>query len=175
MKKIITIMIIAATLLTGCSSSVSKDDYDSKVEELEKVQSELTDLKRKTAEDDMSKAGAKAWVAEAFGDNAEVIVNNNDLFVNIPSGYTISEKSIEALWTTVQSALSLYSSYYKENPEQLPYDSVTIIVLEEETRLDMISFQFLKNSDGSFTQNASMVNISDMNTIVPYLNKALKK
>lgn len=97
----------------------------------------------------------------------------NNLYVTIDSGYTLSQKSIEALWTNVQASFSLYGTYYRENPDKLPYDSVTIIVMEEATGLDMMSFQFRKAADSSFT-NASMVNLQDMTKIVPYLNNALK-
>lgn len=173
MKKIFIALFISATLLTGCSSSVSKEEYDAKVKELDSVQAELAELKKEKAEEGINQAGAKAWVVESFGENANYTVMDNDLYVAINSGYTLSEKSIEALWNDVNAALSLYGSYYRENPDQLPYDSVTILVLEEETGLDMISFQFLKAADGSFTQNTSMVNLQDINEIVPYLNNAL--
>lgn len=173
MKKFIIITVLLATLLTGCSSSISKEDYDSKVEELKNVQAELTELKKEKAEEGIKEAGAKAWVYESFGDNTPYSIMNNNLYVSIESGYTLSSKSIEALWTNVQASLSLYGSYYRENPDKLPYDSVTIIVLEESTGLDMMSFQFRKSADGSFS-NASMVNLQDMKEIVPYLSNALK-
>lgn len=38
--------------------------------------------------------------------------------------------------------------------------------------MDMISFQFIKAADGSFSQNTSMVNLQDIKEIVPYLNNA---
>nr|WP_302143569.1 hypothetical protein [uncultured Schaedlerella sp.] len=173
-KRIIVLSILIATLLSGCGSSISQEDYDSKVAELEKVQKELTELKTQNAEKGMSEAGAKAWATESFGEAAQIIIHDKDLYINVPTGFTVSEKSIEALWTKILSGLSLYADYYKMNPEQLPYDSVTIIVLEEETGLDMLSCQFLKNADGSFTQNAAMINISDFNKIAPYLSKAIK-
>lgn len=173
MKKFISITVLLATLLTGCSSSISKDEYDSKVAELEKVQKELTDLKKENAEEGIKQAGAKAWVYESFGENVPYVVVANNLYVTIDSGYTLSQKSIEALWTNVQASFSLYGTYYRENPDKLPYDSVTIIVMEEATGLDMMSFQFRKAADSSFT-NASMVNLQDMTKIVPYLNNALK-
>ena len=44
-KRIIVLSILIATLLSGCGSSISQEDYDSKVAELEKVQKELTELK----------------------------------------------------------------------------------------------------------------------------------
>ena len=164
-KRIIVLSILIATLLSGCGSSISQEDYDSKVAEIEKVQK---------AEKGMSEAGAKACATESFGEAAQIIIHDKDLYINVPTGFTVSEKSIEALWTKILSGLSLYADYYKMNPEQLPYDSVTIIVLEEETGLDMLSCQFLKNADGSFTQNAAMINISDFNKIAPYLSKAIK-
>ena len=174
MKRILIALFISATMLTGCASSVSQENYDTKVSELEKVQKELTELKKEKAQEDMSQAGAKAWVLESFGEKAKYSISDNDLYVTLDTGYTLSEKSIEALWSDIQSSLSLYGNYYRENPEKLPYDSVTIIVLEEETGLDMISFQLLKCADGSFKQNTSMVNLEDFNKIVPYLNNALK-
>lgn len=175
-------------ILTGCNSSISQEDYDAKVSELkimqekysekstelETIQKELTKLKTKNAKNEMEKAGAKAWVKTAFGDDAQTIINDNDLYVNIPKGYTISEKSIESLWNKVLSSLSLYRDYYKETPDQLPYDSITIIVLEEETGLDMVSFQILKNTDGTFTQTAVTLNIDDYRSLVPYFSKAIQ-
>lgn len=71
-----------------------------------------------------------------------MIVSNNNLYINIPTGYTISEVTISSLWDKVYSALTQYSEYYNASPQSLPYDSVTIIVLNEETGLDMLSFQF---------------------------------
>ena len=160
-------MLISITLLTGCSSSVSQEEYD-------KVKKELTELKKEKASTGIDQAGAKAWVTTSFGDNASYTIMDNDLYVVLNSGYTLSEKSIEALWNDINASLSLYGTYYQEAPDQLPYDSVTILVLEEETGLDMISFQFIKAADGSFSQNTSMVNLQDINEIVPYLNNALK-
>lgn len=167
MKKLIITMLISATLLSGCSSSVSQEEYD-------KVKKELTELKKEKSNMEMEQAGAKAWVSASFGDNASYTIMNNNLYVSLNSGYTLSKKSIEALWNDINAALSLYGTHYREAPKQLPYDSVTIIVLEEETGLDMISFQFIKAADGSFSQNTSMVNLQDINEIVPYLNNALK-
>lgn len=174
MKKLLVALFISTILLSGCSSSVSQEDYDAKVKELESVQKELADLKEEKAQKGIDQAAAKAWVSESFGDNASCTIMDNDLYVSLNSGYTLSEKSIEALWNDINAALSLYGAYYRESPEQLPYDSVTILVLEEETGLDMISFQFIKAADGSFSQNTSMVNLQDINEIVPYLNNALK-
>lgn len=66
MKRILIALFISATMLTGCASSVSQENYDTKVSELEKVQKELTELKKEKAQEDMSQAGAKAWVLESL-------------------------------------------------------------------------------------------------------------
>lgn len=142
--------------------------------ELESVQKAYANYKKKIVEEEMSKSGAKAWAEVAFGTEAQAIVNSNDLYVNIPVGYTLSEKSIKDLMNKILSGLSLYAKYYRQNPEQLPYDSVTIIVLEEKTNLDMISVQFLKNPDGTFTQNATMINMNDFIEILPYIGNSLQ-
>ena len=63
--------------------------------------------------------------------------------------------------------------YCKEKPEQLPYDTVSVIILDEYTGLDMISFQFIKNDDGSFSKNQQMVSCVDSIKLIQYLNKAL--
>ncbi|MFQ7080690.1 MAG: hypothetical protein ACLTUZ_15130 [Sellimonas intestinalis] len=46
MKKLLVALFISTILLSGCSSSVSQEDYDAKVKELESVQKELADLKK---------------------------------------------------------------------------------------------------------------------------------
>lgn len=61
MKKLLVALFISTVLLTGCSSSVSQEDYDAKVKELESVQKELTDLKKEKAQEGIDQAGAKAW------------------------------------------------------------------------------------------------------------------
>ena len=174
-KRILIPFLLIVTLLSGCGNTVSQKKYDKVVKELEEKQSELTDLKKEQASEGMSQSGAKAWVVESFGDNAETIIYNNNLYVNIPTGYNISEESIKTLWENVNASLPLYGQYYKTNPEQLPYDSVTIIICEEKTGLDMLSFQFLKNADNTFTKTALMINTENINSISPYLKKALKE
>lgn len=202
MKQNLLLTIFVFTLcITGCSS-ISKEDYDSKTNELENVQQELknvqqdfnnaqkeletmqqelenvkteyADYKKQNVEEELTKAGAKAWAETAFGKDAYISINDKDLYVNIPVGYTLSEKSITSLMNNIFSSLSLYTSYYKTNPEQLPYDSVTIIVLEEKTKLDMISMQFLRNPDDTFTKTATMINMADTTTILSYIDKALQ-
>ena len=198
MKKIFTILLVfsmSLSLMACSSNNVSKEDYDSqanelqnikeelselqknyesKTDELQSVKQELSDLKLQETKDELSKAGAVAWAETVFGKNIQIIIHDNDLYINIPTGYTISQESIKTLWKNVRSGLTLYAGYYKQNPEQLPYDSVTIIVLEENTGLDMLSFQFLKNSDNTFTETACTINISNSQTIIPYLSDALK-
>ena len=177
--------------LNGCSSVSQKEydaktkeltelqeKYDKKVNELEKSlsesQKEVANLKDEVVQKGFSESGAKAWAAESFGDDAQVIINGNDLYINLATGYTVSEKSIEALWNKIVNALTLYSNYYKIAPDNLPYDSVTIFVLEENTGLDMLSFQFLKSeSSDTFEQNSIMINFYDIQTIVQYLQKAM--
>lgn len=151
-----------------------QQELESVQKELESIQKEYANYRKKNVEEEMSKSGAKAWVETAFGTDAQAIINGNDLYVNIPVGYTLSEKSIQTLMDNILSGLSLYAGYYQLNPEQLPYDSVTIIVLDEGTNLDMISVQFLKNSDGTFTQNATTINMNDYLEILAYIGKALQ-
>lgn len=188
MKIKLLLAITIFSICTGGCSSVSKEDYDAKVEELEMVQKELesvqenlkttqkeyAEYKGQIVEEEMKKSGARAWAETAFGTNAYTIINDTDLYVNIPTGYTLSEKSIESLLNKLFSGMSLYTTYYQAEPDQLPYDSITIIVLEENTKLDMLSIQFLKNSDGTFTQTATMINMNDSVKILSYINKALQ-
>lgn len=186
-KKLLLALTMLALCLSGCSS-ISEEEYEIKVNELESTKKELeiaqkelettqkefADYKNQIVEDEMKKSGAKAWVETAFGKDACAIINEKDLYVSIPVGYTLSEKSIKSLLNKIFSGASLYTTYYQANPEQLPYDSVTIIVLEENTKLDMMSIQFLKNSDGTFTQNTTMINMDDYLKILSYINKALQ-
>ncbi len=72
--------------------------------------------------------------------------------------------------TTLLSSLSLYSTYYATNPEQLPYDSVTIIILDEETKLDMMSLQLLAN--GKFENNV-MLNMDNFTKLLTYVDNAV--
>lgn len=184
-KRLLLTIALFVICLCGCST-ISRDEYEAKVNELETVQEELetvqTELenlqksdanyKRQIVESEMSKAGAKAWTETAFGEDACAIINENDLYVSIPVGYTLSEKSIESLLDKIVSGISLYAAYYQAEPERLPYDSVTIIVLEENTKLDMLSIQFLKDSNGSFSQNTTMINLDDSLELISYINKA---
>lgn len=177
----ILFFILIITLLSGCGNTVSQEEYDkvnkelkTTQKELKNIQKELNNLEAQKTQEDLVLAAAQAWAEIAFGKSSEAFIHNNNLYVNIPTGYTLSEKSIDALWTNLQSGISLYSTYYKTGPELFPYDSVTIIVLEEETKLDMMSLQFIKNPDGSFSKNASMINLSDSNRIIPFLDKALR-
>lgn len=185
--KLLLIIAISALCMGGCSS-VSKEDYETKVNELETVQKELESVKEELkstqkeyaeykgqiVESEMKTSGAKGWAETAFGKDAHTIINGNELYVNIPAGYTLSEKSIESLLDKIFSGISLYTAYYQTNPEQLPYDSITIIVLDENTKLDMLSIQFLNNSDGTFSQNATMINMKDYVKILSYINNALQ-
>lgn len=194
MKRKLLLALIASLSLTGCST-VSQDEYDlqskelttlqseydakskeleNSVKELSEVQKELIKYKKEKTDKGFAESGGKAWAATSLGESAEVIVSNNNLYINIPTGYTISEVSISSLWDKVYSALTQYSEYYNASPQSLPYDSVTIIVLNEETGLDMLSFQFLKNDDGTFKENSTMVNLLDSQTIIPFLSKAIE-
>lgn len=195
MKKIFLLALTTLALcLSGCSS-ISEEEFETKVNELESTQKEFestqktletaqkelettqkefADYKNQIVEDEMKKSGAKAWVETAFGKDAYAIINEKDLYVNIPAGYTLSEESIKSLLNKIFSGASLYTTYYQANPEQLPYDSITIIVLDENTKLDMMSIQFLKDQDGNFTQNTTMINMDDYLKILSYINKALQ-
>lgn len=190
----LTIVVIC---ITGCSS-VSQKDYDDKVKELKQAKDDLNkkqeelenakkDLKetqknlenavnkqldsiQQDSQDEMDKAGAKTWGEEVFGKTAKVYVTDNQVFVIIDSKYTTSQKSIKKLWKKIVSGVRLYSGIYKTMPEAFPYDSVTIIARDKKTGLDMMSVQFIKNSDGSFSKNAITFNIDDFSTYM----KALK-
>lgn len=182
MKKKIIFLLLFIMSMTACSS-VSQEDYNSKTKELENMKTELAniqtelsntqkeyaDYKKQIVEEEMAKSGAKGWATTAFGEHAQAIVYDNDLYVNIPTGYTISEKSIKDLWNTILSGVRLYSVYYLTNPEQLPYNCITIIAQDEETGLDILSAQFLKNSDNTFTQNTIMISINEFDTIISSL------
>ena len=110
MKKKIIFLLLFIMSMTACSS-VSQEDYNSKTKELENMKTELAniqtelsntqkeyaDYKKQIVEEEMAKSGAKGWATTAFGEHAQAIVYDNDLYVNIPTGYTISEKSIKAL------------------------------------------------------------------------------
>lgn len=190
-KKLLAAITVFILLFSGCSS-VSQEDYDAKIKELETAQKELetskteletvkndlesvkkeyADYKQQYVDAELKKAGAVAWVQESFGTEAQAIVNGNDLYVNIPIGFTISQKSINSLMTTLLSSLSLYSTYYATNPEQLPYDSVTVIILDEETKFDMMSLQLLAN--GKFENNV-MLNMDNITKLLTYVDNAVR-
>ncbi len=112
--------------------------------ELSNTQKEYADYKKKLSRMKWQNRELKDGQLLLFGEHAQAIIYNNDLYVNIPTGYTISEKSINDLWNAILSGVRLYSVYYLTNPEQLPYDCITIIAQDEETGLDILSAQFLK-------------------------------
>lgn len=196
-NKILLLLSIIVLCITGCSS-VSQKDYDDKIKELKQVKADLNesqeelentkkDLKeanknldnavnehldsiQKDSQDEMDKVGAKSWGEEVFGKNTKVYVTDNQVFVVIDSKYTTSQKSIKKLWKKIVSGVRLYSGIYKTMPKAFPYDSVTIIARDKKTNLDMMTVQFIKNSDGSFSKNAITFNIDDFSKYM----KALK-
>ena len=195
-NKVLLLLTITVLCITGCSS-VSQKDYDDKVKELEQVKADLNknqkelegtkkdlnetkknlenavnkhlDSIQKDSQDEMDKAGAKTWGEEVFGKSAKVYVTDNQVFV-VDSKYTTSQKSIKKLWKKIASGVRLYSGIYKTMPEAFPYDSVTIIARDKKTNLDMMTVQFIKNSNGTFSQNAITFNIDDFSKYM----KALK-
>lgn len=189
MKKKALYIASLCLILSGCSSGISQEQYESVSAMASSLESEkdaltiekeslaaenksltqkygkLMDEKSNQVTEELDNSYARAWLTTSFGDNSVCLLGDST-YLQCISGktYSITKEGVTEIYNDLLSSLATLA-YVQNN---IKYDSISIKFLDNSNThiMDIV----LKKIDGSFELDSILCNATHTSEIIPALN-----